>query len=313
MVMRVFEAVLVFATVAGLPVCRLAADPPDGVDRRPRTIVLALGKARAVDPAAQQQRGIDAVDKVTGAVARFQPAVTVIRLVDPIMTREQLEREEVKPKVSGDIFREQLRALARTTTEDDTVIIYTHSHGAKPKPDAPKRPGGLVLNPGKPRGPTRAVLPWAEYAELILAIPARNVVVLTMSCYSGGLVDHLDSPKLKPRWTNRRKNGRNFIVLTSQNSDLMSPPIVKNRELINPFTLAVTHALAGQADGFRLVDGKPDTTGHKDRQLTTGELVDYILYTTEYTASDFQGRKNIARPQLTGSFNRREVVLTRGK
>ncbi|MFW5798797.1 MAG: hypothetical protein ACOCXX_03980, partial [Planctomycetota bacterium] len=204
----------------GWSTCRLAADPAGEPIRAPGTIVLALGKARAVDPTKQQQRAIDAVDKVTDAARRFQPGVTVIRLVDPIMTREQLRRGTVKPKVSGEVFRKQLETLARTATERDTVIVYTHCHGTKPKPDDPRRPGGLVLNPGSPRGPIRAMLPWAEYAELLLALPARNVVVLTMSCYSGGLVDHLNSPKLKPRWTDRRANGRSFVVLTSQNSEL---------------------------------------------------------------------------------------------
>ena len=35
-----------------------------------------------------------------------------------------------------------------------------------------------------------------------------NVVVLTMSCFSGALVEHLDSPQVRQGWQDRRQQGR---------------------------------------------------------------------------------------------------------
>ncbi len=276
----------------------------------PRTILLAVGKGRAADPAKQQERATVAVRKVTDAARQFQPTVLVEARAETVMTREQFWRGEVEAKVNGAIVRNQLQQLAQTVTTQDTVILYTHSHGFKGGRDASQPPGGMVFDPGTRRPETRGIFPWDEYAELILKIPAKNVVVLTMACYSGGLVERFDSPQVRDRWIDRRrKEGRNLIILTSQNKDLMSPPIVKGGELINPFTYAVAEAFAGKADGFALVDGKPHDY-RPDGRLTAGELVDFILYATENTSSEAPQRRNTARPQCTGSYSRDEVLLT---
>ena len=41
------------------------------------------------------------------------------------------------------------------------------------------------------------------------------------------------------------------------------------------------------------------------------ELIDYVLYTTENTPSESEMplRRNFAKPQLTGSFDRKDVLL----
>jgi hypothetical protein len=188
----------------------------------------------------------------------------------------------------------------------------THSHGSRNGFEKSQPLGGLVLDLPVKRTAHRGRLLWNEYTDLLLKIPAKNVVVLTMSCFSGGLVEYLNSPRIKPRWENRREQeGRNLIVLTSQNRDLISPPIVKQGEVINPFTYAVTKAFAGKADGFRLINGKPSGSQHTDGRLTAGELIDYILWTTANTASDNARRRNTAKPQLTGSFRRGDVLFCR--
>ena len=273
-----------------------------------KTFILAVGKGRAADPEQQQQRAIDAVRRVTEAAQQCQRELVVETLAENVMTKKQFMRREVEVQVTGAIFREQLRRLAKTATSRDTVIIYTHTHGTKAN-DERQTPAGLVLDPGPKRPGEHAVFSWEQYADLLLEIPAKNVVVLTMSCYSGGLIERLNSPEVRRRWENRKREGRNLVVLTSQNKELMSPPIVKQRELINPFTYAVSAAFAGQADGFTLVDGKADNAGPKDGRLTVGELIDYVLHTTEQTKSDAPQRPNIAQPQLTGSFDRDAVLL----
>lgn len=274
-----------------------------------RTLFLAFGKSKAVDPERMQQRAIDAVMKVTQAAARFQPSILCDPLTEDIMTRQQFLTRQNDLAVSGDILRGKLDQLTETVTTNDTVIIYSHSHGTKGQSADKPQTAGLVLDPGPFERDGSAIFRWDEYADRILAIPAKNVVVLTMACYSGLLSESLNAPHLRSLWENRRREGRSFIVLTSQNSELQSPPIVKNRELINPFTYAVAEALDGQADGFFLKDGIPGAPQHKDGRLTAGELIDFILYKTESTASEYPPRKNIAKPTVTGSYDRNAVIL----
>jgi hypothetical protein len=105
---------------------------------------------------------------------------------------------------------------------------------------------------------------------------------------------------------------RYFIVLTSQNGSLTSDPILKDAEIVNPFTLAVAKALDGGADGFVLEDGEPTDELHKDGKLSVGELIDFILCTTKNTTTDRIRLKNTADPQSTGSFNRDDLLFEFG-
>jgi hypothetical protein len=257
-----------------------------------------------------QERGATAVRRIAAGARNFQPGVIVDALAENIMTKEQYRRGEVREKVTRTIFKKRLKHLSATTTAEDTVVIYTHSHGYRNGFEKSQPLGGIVMDlPVRRTGHSGALL-WDEYAGLLLDIPAKNVLVLTMSCFSGGLVEYLNSPQVKKHWAGRRrKQGRNFIVLTSQNKELKSPPILKDGEVINPFTYAVANALAGEADGFNLVNGKPAEPRRKDGVLTMGEIVDYILYTTQNTVSEAARHRNIARPQLTGSFDREDVLI----
>ncbi len=131
-----------------------------------------------------------------------------------------------------------------------------------------------------------------------------------MACYSGGLVEYLNSQTVLERWQERRqKEGRNIIFMTSQNGELESPPIMKNKEIVNPFTYAVARALERDADGFLLDRGKPVQVQSKNGRISVGELIDFVLYTTEHTESDSTMLRNIAKPQLAGSFNRDDVLF----
>lgn len=319
----------VLATVAGLMVLvchstRLTAQEASATDMddramltavaAPKTRFLVIGKGKIADPQGQQERAIVAVRKIAKAAQSGHRDGIVDAVAEAVMTKDQYRRGEAKEKVTGAIFRKRLTRLAAKTTLRDTVVIYTHSHGRKNGFEESQPLGGIVMDLPVRRPGHRGTLLWDEYADLLLKIPAKNTVVLTMSCFSGGLVEYLNSPQVKRRWQDRRQQeGRNLIVLTSQNKDLVSPPIGKDGELVNPFTLAVAKALAWEADGFELVDGKPAKLGRSDGKLTAGELIDYILYATENTTSEAPRRRNIARPQLTGSFSRRDVLFERAE
>ena len=282
------------------------------VPTKPVTHALVLGKGRAIDPQKMQERAVTAVRKVAGSLEKWDRGMVMEALAEKVMMREQLRQGLVRPDVNGAFFEERLRKLAESAGPRDTVIIYTHSHGSQCLSGEPVSQGGLALDPGRGQPGSRGLFTWERYADLILEIPAKNVVVLAMSCFSGGLVETLNAPAFRERWNDRRrKHGRNLIVLTSQNAELQSPPIVKDRELINPFTYAVAGAFGGEADGFKLEEGKPDGKRSQDGQLTVGEMIDFILYVTENTVSDWAGRQNIAKPQLTGSFERGDVLFDR--
>lgn len=276
--------------------------------------LLALNKATAVNPSKQQERSRAAVSKVVITAKAFLPGIVVDKMVENVLSKEDVRRG-VQEKVTGDIFRDRLKRLTRDCSPQDTVIIYTHSHGRKAGFEGSQPLGGIVLDLPVRRPDHRGTFLWDEYVELLLKIPAKNVVVLTMSCFSGGLVEYMNTPKVRTLWNDRKKQGRNLIVMTSQNKDSLSSPIVKDGEIINPFTYAVVKAFAGEADGFRLEHDEFTKPAPKDGNLTVGEMIDYILYTTENTLSEsaMPLRKNIAKPQLTGSFNRKDVLFVRGK
>jgi enterochelin esterase-like enzyme len=277
-----------------------------------KTRLLAVGKAKAADPPKLQERALTAVSRVAGAARKFKPAIIVHALAENVMTKKQVRQGEAREKVTGEIFSERMRQLAKLALSQDTVVIYTHSHGRRAGFEGSQSLGGLVMDLPVRRPEHRGTLLWDEYVEMLLKIPAKNVLVLTMSCFSGGLVEYLNRPNVRNRWKDRQQQGRNFIVLSSQNKDLPSPAIVIAGEVINPFTYAVAKALGGEADGFLLRSGKPAESRCKDGKLTVGEIIDYILYTTENTASEFAGRKNNAKPQLTGSFDRKDVLIIGG-
>ena len=241
------------------------AKTQDSTKSTPKTHFLVVGKAKIADPSRMQKKAAFSVRKVADAVGKPRPGIVVDALAVSVMTKEQYWRGEAREKVTGAIFKERLKRLATATTPQDTVVIYTHSHGRKNGFEDSQPLGGIVMDLPVRRPKHRGTLLWDEYAELLLKIPAKNVVVLTMSCFSGGLVEYFNSPKVRDRWKVRRqKQGRSLILLTSQNKDLMSPPIVKGSEVINPFTYAVAKMLSGEADGFNLVRGKPTRPRHKD-------------------------------------------------
>jgi hypothetical protein len=296
---------------------------------------LIVCKSRVADPEELQQRGINAVDLIAKAAGSLktagsrradglkdavdspdtpgsiQPGMVIDSLAEKLMTIQQFRKGTAKETVTGRIFRDRLKQLAKTAGPEDTVVIYTHSHGYKNGFEPLQPLGGIVMDLPVLKPEHAGALLWDEYAELILDIPAKNVVVLTMSCFSGGLVDFLDSKPFRNRWEDRQqKESRNLIILTSQNEKLQSKPILKNQQIINPFTDAVVRALTGEADGFALDAEKPVTNQTtRDGKLSVGELIDFVLYTTEHTESESIRHRNNAKPRSTGSYHRTDVLF----
>lgn len=270
---------------------------------------LVVCKAKAIDPLGLQQRGISSCNRLASVAATI-PRATIDLLTDPLLTPEKIRTGQVDQRVSIDVFRKRLQNLASVSTPSSTVLIYTHTHGRREPKTEWAPPAGIVVDlPAL--DPIRAgTLPWAEYADLLLAIPAKNVVVLTMACYSGGLIEALHAPERAHRWRDRHKQeNRNFVVLTAQNSTDLSEPIVIDGETINPFTFAIAQGLKGRADGFTIGPHQKPEYGPKDGHLTIGEWIDFVLLMTEQTRSESPRRPNTAKPQVTGSFDRSDLLL----
>jgi len=220
------------------------------------------------DPAVMQQFGSDQtrmVSEVVSSLSGVQFSLDVE--TNPLKVRIA----DVKAKLAD--LREKVRG-------QDTVVIYTHSHGIPP---------GLGIDWG---ASDRSLISfkWDEYAEAIVNLPAKNVIILTMSCHSGYLAESMK--KIAHKWQGTRKaNGRSLIVLTAVSTEQLSKPTDQNLKtgIGNPFNYAVRTALKGAADGA--VDGQ------KDGKTSFDELVKYILKTAKEKSKD-----QYAEPQFAGEY-----------
>lgn len=175
--------------------------------------------------------------------------------------------------LNGKVVRERLADYARTLTSDDTFVLYSHGHGG---------PFGNFF------------AGWSRFADSILALPARNVVVFAMSCQSGSLTDKLLARKAE--WEGRGAAGRSLVVLTpvdaSQNAGPSPEPGIGN-----PFTHAVISAVQGNADGS---SGK-----ERNGRVELQELVDHVLAVTRAKSRD-----QSHRPQFAGVFPPEATFVT---
>lgn len=174
---------------------------------------------------------------------------------------DRVPTEDLTPS----IVRERFAEYERTLTSADTFVLYTHGHGG---------PFGTFF------------AGWIPYAERILEMPARNVVVLSMSCQAGGLTDRLMAKKAK--WEGRADSGRSLVVLTPVDAGQNAGPSPEPG-IGNPFTHAVVTAVQGDADGC----GGRERDGRVDMQ----ELVDHVVAVTRAKSRD-----RSYRPQFAGEF-----------
>lgn len=264
-----------------------------------RPVFFAFSKAMLDEPVAHQQRGRDALESIKQRLEPLGFACHVLQ--ERVRTREEYAQNPAPFVVTGRQILQELETYQSDLGPKDTIIVYSHSHGVQGRQG---RPGGLPLDDPagglwRPR-----YLDWQEYAEHLLGLPAQTVVVLTMACHSGGLVDFLNSDDTaRSLWQDRRDAGRNFLVMTSQNGHSLSNPRRIDGTVVNPFTYAVTRAFSGEADGYQHELANTDPDG----KITLGELVDYVLdETRSHTAPG--DKANDPDPQVTGSYNPDAVI-----
>lgn len=238
-----------------------------------KSYFFGFAKAKLVDPEDQQERAIIANDLVASAVSALN-IFEIEKISENVATLEMYRQDPSVITVTKPSLLAELTKLKNKLTPQDTVVIYSHTHGRQ------DRDGGLIIGTD--------LITWSEYAEFVASLPAKNVIILTMACFSGTLVDQLKEPSLKPLWENRRTEGRNFIVISSQNSDLLSNPAIINGTVMNPLPYAISEAVLGKADGYE---------GIQDGVITFEEFTKYTLNVT-----DTAGKNNTSEPQLLGSY-----------
>jgi len=201
-----------------------------------------------------------------------------IKKLSGLSFSSDVETSPLKVRVAD--VKAKLDDLRQKVRAQDTVVIYTHSHGL---------PLGLGLD-WETRNKELVTYKWEEYAEAIVSLPAKNVIVFTMSCHSGYLTEALK--KISNKWEGSRKNaGRSLIVLTAVSTEQLSKSTDQNLQsgIGNPFNYAVRTALAGAADGT--VDG------NKDGKTSFDELVKYVIKTAKEKSTD-----QYAEPQFAGEY-----------
>jgi hypothetical protein len=231
-----------------------------------QTQVLLAYKHKPTDHPKLQEAGHKAMDLLEQSFKTALPNATISRL-DPKDTSIQtfLTRLEIASKAAG---------------PDGTLIVYTHSHGFK---NNPKRMGGLALGNNKEEG----ILPWGTYAKILANLENKNIIVLTMACFSGNLIEALNSKGIKLKLAEK-----NFLVMTSQDSLQASKPISINSTIINPFTYSI----------ISLID---------DPNIQNLEIQEFaqVIKRTRDAKSDNPRFENTANPQLTGDYKRGELLF----
>jgi hypothetical protein len=254
-----------------------------------RRFFFGFSRTMPDEPMPMQQRGYDAVQQVS---TRLEPAGFEVHLLQSPMSNTNDPEQPVTRKT----ILKQLDTLCETLGSNDTLIIYSHTHGLKNRNG---RAGGLLL--GRAHPAERGILSWRDYADELLRLPAKNVVVLTMACHSGELTDWVKTdPQAQNLLRERKASGRNIVVLTSQVAGALSNPRRIEGRIINPFTYAVMKAFDGAADGH--------LSASPDGEITFGELTQFVLdETAKHTRP--ADSKNDPEPQVAGAFDPDVVVL----
>lgn len=193
-----------------------------------------------------------------------------------IFTKE-VGGEYVGTKMTGSVSANQIRnewnRLKSLITPQDMYVQYSSGHGM---------PTGLGVG-----------VNYNEIRDNALSYSAKEIIVLTMACNSGGLVNAFNSKKSV--WQDWPSQGRTLFVmassLVSENSSTgpgtdSDQPGSPNGSAGSAFGHALWKSLIGYADGY--VDGV------KDGFLSLEEIRDYTVKRTKEIGGH--------TPQYTGAY-----------
>ena len=161
-------------------------------------------------------------------------------------------------------------------TSNDMYVEYSSGHGSQ---------DGLM-----------AGVSYDEIRDNALSMPAKEVVVFVMACYSGNLIDAFNQEQ--SQWSNWGAQGRTLMVMASSQPDEESStgpgtdpdePNGPDGSAGSAFGHALWKALIGYADGY--------SDGVKDGFISLGEIRDFAYSQTVQDTDDGQ------HPDVTGVYN----------
>ncbi len=171
-------------------------------------------------------------------------------------------------------IRAEWTKLGQKITSEDMYVQYSSGHGYEE---------GLGVG-----------VTYNEMRDVALNFPAREIIIFTMACHSGGLIDSFN--KMKSKWQDWESKGRTLFVMGSSRTDENSStgPSTDPDEPQGPsgsagsaFGHALWKAIIGNADG--------ELDGIQDGFLTLEEIRSYTIWKTQ----DIGGHT----PQSTGVYN----------
>lgn len=188
---------------------------------------------------------------------------------------------DIGSQVNRSIVTKQWQALAQKMTPDDMFVQYSSGHGSR---------SGLAVG-----------VSYNEIRDNALSYPAKEIVMFTMACYSGNLVNAFNNART--RWENFPQQGRSLLVMASSSASESSStgpgrdpdqPDSPYGSAGSAFGHALWKSLIGYADGY--IDGV------KDGYITFEEIVEF----TKKKTKDIGGHT----PQITGAYNG-NVIMNR--
>jgi hypothetical protein len=182
--------------------------------------------------------------------------------------------KEIGPQVDENIITQHWDEIGGVMGADDMYVQYSSGHGYEE---------GLGVG-----------VSYDQIRDNALAYPAKEIVIFTMACHSGGLVDSFNDKK--SQWQDWQSRGRTLFVMGSSETweNSSTGPGTDEDEPDGPYGSAgsafghsLWKALIGDGDGYG--------NGVQDGYLTLSEIKDFTINLTE----DIGGHT----PVVTGAFN----------
>lgn len=160
-------------------------------------------------------------------------------------------------QVNGRAIKGQWSTLQSQMKPDDMFVQYSSGHGYQ---------GGLA-----------AGVTYRDIIDGTLALNAKETVIFTMACYSGGLVDAFNAQR--SRWQDYRSKGKTLFVMASSTAGEESStgpgtdpdePRGPNGSAGSAYGHSLWKALIGYAD-------KRANGGDGDGVVTLKEITDYVV------------------------------------
>jgi len=175
--------------------------------------------------------------------------------------------------VASSQIRQQWQSIANESTSNDMYVQYSSGHGY---------PQGLGVG-----------VSYADMASAALSLRSREIIVFTMACYSGGLVDAFN--RRQSEWQNFEASDRTLLVMSSSTGQQTSStgPGTDSQQsgptgsAGSAYGHSLWKALRGDADGY--------LDGVRDGYISLGEVVTF--------ATDYTKKIGGHSPLFTGVFD----------